>query len=120
MNEKREYNGWTNWETWLVNLWLNNDEIAYNYWDGRAIECSNFDSRLSATTLLAVELEQSHTDELASSVEKTFGWITDLVSGCLQDVNWREIAGHLLEEYYEDPQGTEALTSDKSSQTSRD
>lgn len=27
------YNGWTNYETWLVNLWINNEEhlyLAYN------------------------------------------------------------------------------------------
>lgn len=24
-----EYNGWTNWDTWNCNLWLNNDEDYY-------------------------------------------------------------------------------------------
>lgn len=23
------YNGWTNWETWNVNLWVTNDESTY-------------------------------------------------------------------------------------------
>lgn len=29
--EKR-YNGWANYETWCVHLWLSNDEPTYRYW----------------------------------------------------------------------------------------
>ncbi len=25
------YNGFENWETWNVNLWLNNDEVMYKH-----------------------------------------------------------------------------------------
>jgi hypothetical protein len=27
--EEKEYNGWTNWVTWNVSLWFNNDEPMY-------------------------------------------------------------------------------------------
>ena len=30
MHEAERYNGWSNRETWLANLWLNNDESSYN------------------------------------------------------------------------------------------
>jgi hypothetical protein len=26
------YNGWSNYETWNVKLWMDNDEGSYNYW----------------------------------------------------------------------------------------
>ena len=26
-----KYNGWTNYETWNVNLWLNNDQGTYDF-----------------------------------------------------------------------------------------
>jgi hypothetical protein len=28
--QEKEYNGWTNWDTWNVNLWLTNDEWSYS------------------------------------------------------------------------------------------
>lgn len=30
MSETTGYNGWSNYETWLVSLWLNNDQASYN------------------------------------------------------------------------------------------
>lgn len=30
------YEGWSNYETWAVNLWLENDEGSYRYWCDRA------------------------------------------------------------------------------------
>lgn len=30
MNNENTYNGWTNWATWNMALWLDNDEPTYN------------------------------------------------------------------------------------------
>ena len=76
-----EYSGWTNRETWIVNLWLTNDECYYQ--ELRSI-VKNFDS-----------------DEQAEELEQYVHWIidtdeasmtSDLLSTSLGRVNWYEIA----------------------------
>lgn len=34
--EDGRYNGWANRPTWLVHLWLTNEEPSYNYWRAEA------------------------------------------------------------------------------------
>ena len=74
------YNGWANRETWLVNAWLNNDEISYNY----------LQSILKRSDPLAGAKEiNQYFDELLedSSIEL---WC-DLMRGVLSKVDWLEI-----------------------------
>lgn len=37
--EDQTYNGWVNYETWNVSLWIQNDEGLYNF----AQECNSYD-----------------------------------------------------------------------------
>ena len=60
MNDKT-YNGWTNYETWLVNLWMSNDEGSYNYWNERAAEIiKGADDRDEASGFLADAIKDEH------------------------------------------------------------
>jgi hypothetical protein len=38
MTTENKYNGWSNYETWNVALWMDNDEGNYDYWNERTTE----------------------------------------------------------------------------------
>src|ERR1700736_6178744 len=37
----KEFNGWTNYETWCLKLWIDNEEGSSRYWDDVAQEVYN-------------------------------------------------------------------------------
>ena len=97
-----EYNGWSNYSTWCVNLWMGNDKGSQGYWAERAQECYNnmdedSDTREeSAASDLADEIKDQHEDLEAMGVAVT-GVYADLLNAALSEVNWREIAEHLID-----------------------
>lgn len=95
--ENKKYNGWNNYETWAVALWIDNDYGSYQY------RCE-----------LVGQVKEEHEDEnkrencLASGLRN---WIeeqnpltesaslfTDLLNSALSEVDWREIAENFLAE----------------------
>ena len=77
-----EYNGWTNRETWVVNLWLTSDECYY-------VElCSiikNFDAAEQPE-----EIEQYV--HWIIDIDEPASMTSDLLSTSLGRVSWHEIA----------------------------
>ena len=86
---KEGYNGWPNYETWLVGLWLDNDERTYRHWRAEA-------SKLSAWELARV-LETAHKDTSYDLTGAEGVW-ADLVGAALSRVDWAYLAAHLKEE----------------------
>lgn len=80
-----EYNGWTNYETWLVNL-----EMGFTD-DPHAFESRNLDD-------LIVELR----DYAEHVLESDNTLATNFVNIILSKVDWREIAEAVLEQSMED------------------
>ena len=105
------YNGWTNYETWLVNLWMDNSEGDQAYWQERAQEAWNnaepgrYDwqtREAEATRALADSLKDYH-EQAASDITGIAGVFADLIGAALGSVNWQEIAEHLIADaMYED------------------
>lgn len=85
MTTDTKYNGWTNYDTWLVPLWVDNEFESYQ-------------ARLAYLTA-----DQSWTAEHA--LEFTFSLFPtgtpDHEPGWLNRVNWAEIAGHWQADHLE-------------------
>ena len=94
---EQEYNGWTNYETWNVALWLDNDQGSYGYWRERAEEAIDDaeGDKDEATSVLASQLSdevEGNAPDLGSSC------YADMLNAALGEVNWYEIAGHYCDE----------------------
>jgi hypothetical protein len=81
------YNGWTNYATWRVNLEIFDGFDPREYWGG-AIDSDAYDLG---------DFLKGHVEEL---IEQTSGegLARDYALAFLSDVNWREIAEHMLDE----------------------
>jgi len=78
MADYNGYNGWTNKETWLVNLWLG--------------DCLDADADSSIE--ITPEYIEEMVDEIVSATleDGANGFITDLLNCALGEINYHEIA----------------------------
>lgn len=102
------YNGWTNYETWNVNLWLNNEEQSYLYWEESAIDAwqdaetdentknGTWTRSEAARFYMANRLKEEVT--LGNPLVGAASMYSDLLGATLSEVNWNEIANSLLED----------------------
>ncbi len=96
----KEHNGWTNYETWLVKLWMDNEQGTQDYFQEQAEEVlkrnPDADDHDNAQTLAAM-IQEYHEEALP----KLEGFAADLMNAALSEVNWEEIAGSLLDDVKE-------------------
>lgn len=83
MQFNTKYNGWTNRETWLVSLWLNNDPVSYSMFsEALELDTSNYKK--------AEWLETQIKDEMYDLPLEASLW-SDLLGTSLVRVNWLEV-----------------------------
>jgi hypothetical protein len=113
MAETERYQGWKNYETWAVALWLDNEEESYD--ESHALARAAWDDAEPDETFSRAEVARL---ALASSIKE---WIerdnplegkntlySDLLNAALSEVDWHEIADHYLDDIAEDAAESEA------------
>lgn len=108
MTESKRYNGWTNYETWNVALWIDNEQGTHEYWRAAAGDAweeaehdrpEYFSRSEQARFQLADRLKDEITDQSHDFLETARGsasmW-SDLLGAALSEVNWTEIADNWL------------------------
>ena len=106
--EENQYNGWTNYETWAVVLWIDNDQGSYTYWreqadlhyehaaDRKNAHEGLWTRRPAARSTLAAQIKEEF--EEASPLAEQPTVYSDLLAAALGEVDWHEIADYLIED----------------------
>jgi hypothetical protein len=87
------YNGWTNWETWKVNLEL---------LDGMDASDLNIEHYTADEYYEAGQVIEEYVGELISMEYNTavlHGFVSGIVSGFMSDVNWSELAKGFIDQW---------------------
>ena len=81
-----DYNGWTNRETWLVNLWMHETPSEVRHFTEQA------------KTLVLSELAECIEDYYSEVLPEMPEVYADLLAVAWANVNWRELAQQLAED----------------------
>lgn len=94
MEESTKYNGWTNYATWRINLEIF-DDVDVDYW-ADYIE----DTRGERHAYELGQHLQAYVDDILVC-ECDNELVTSYAQAFIRYVNWREIAEHIIDYYYE-------------------
>lgn len=82
----KTYNGWTNYETWLTNLWIQNDQHLYAALHDEVTSAENlYDAKQALQAWLDNEYD-------LFVEERGHGLFQDLLNAALSNVDWYDIA----------------------------
>ncbi len=113
MSTDKTYNGWSNYETWNVKLWLDNEQSSYSYWQEATREAIEEASegglsayaKLTGTEIFTpkeraiLTLERRLKEEIENDTPDLGAsmW-SDLLNAALSEVDWHEIATSMIED----------------------
>lgn len=98
--DNKKYNGWTNYETWLVNLHLTNESNEF-FELSREIYSAHY-TKEDFAYRLGRFYKEHYTEIIHEMIEPLPYMIKDLTNSALQEVDWRYIAEHVADDNYED------------------
>jgi len=93
-----EYNGWSNYETWLINMYFDQyfiDYVSETYGTDPSLYSQSYEI---GNDLQEVVSDMAYEDLQGGGPL----WIQDLINKAFRDVNWRELADSTLDSIVEE------------------
>jgi len=115
MSKDERYNGWANYETWCVHLWLSNEEGSYRYWREEAERHRGEAPGDPSVQRGILTVEEASRYTLGEAIKESFETFHpfrgehlpepmeasvygDLLDSALSEVRWSDVAEAFLEE----------------------
>lgn len=97
------YQGYTNYETFIVKVWIDNEQSTREWWLSLARRCLQNavpSQYLSAQQNAEIELERLLKDSHQAEAERLpmAGVHADLMQAALEEVDWKSLSETLMEE----------------------
>lgn len=100
--ETKKYNGWTNYETWVTKLWLDNEQGTYELQKEMLAQAQNTPknevwTREETTKFTLADLLKEYIEEFNPLV-KSASMYSDLMGAAISEINFDEIAEAIIED----------------------
>jgi len=93
MTNPNKYNGWTNYETWLCNLWFEN----YDFTDILGI-FEDYEERDDILRVITNYIKDDVEYRVEESRESASGFVNDLINAALGEIDYYDIAEHYVDD----------------------
>lgn len=107
--EEKGYQGWTNYETWACQLWMNNDQGTCEHYEeltAQVVKHATYRNEFMSKERrivheLADALKAEHEEQAETFMGNQASFFADIFNSALASVNWYKIAESLIETYHE-------------------
>ncbi len=90
----QRYNGWTNYATWLCNLWFDNFDFTEMVENGDYDGMDNAEIRVTVADYIKECIEQC----IEEQINNNSGFVSDMINATLSDIDYIDIADHYTDD----------------------
>ena len=97
--DTQKYNGWTNYATWLCNLWF--PDFTPLFEDHIEDLSDEHEDKADLLNTLEMWIKDDVNEYIDGAVDEDNGFITDLISAAVKDIDFRDIAEHYVDDVWD-------------------
>jgi hypothetical protein len=98
--DTQKYNGWTNYATWLCNLWFSDFTPLF---EDHIVDLSDeHDNKDELLDTLEVWIKDDVSEYFECNINEESGFVRDLMNHSFSEIDFRDIAEHYIDDVWDD------------------